>query len=570
MSHNHKRVNSNANDSSEGENDEWYNDVTEFLPSQLEGNPKGFVNYDDDIVRQEPLRKNFKLTEDDYIDEEEKGEDGDVFIPRMTEEEDNELAKILQGKMIHLRKRDDTIPFKNPPQIQQRFTKPDSDNNYDVSMGERDSVIPLILPGEPVFKADDNVFFNKLKEDVPIIRDIFVTTKAFDDAIVEIEVLFHTNLVRNMELVRQADNISRALGSIVYRYIYNFFEDYPDLGDSREFKVQVGFTAIFKKLKKMMIDKDDKQAVGNFDYLTFFKESMLTRNGLAIRFNSAEKSFKCTYNTTVDVINNCLDARNVPNMDSAWRYDSLKSATIKLYCYQVTMKKGGYYCPLPPKIANKKACINPNTPEGCFWWCVKVGLLLNKEAKIDYSRKEKDIKKEVHEVKKTHTKYQRPSSILRDCNEKGIAHYWKRNTKEKEESLRFSLNPGVKETIAVHQGDLPEDMPFDLKYYKKFCQLNPKIMLLVFTESDSGSVPVQLVFEGNVSPANECVRILFLGEKGEVGHYVCIKNFNRFLTNIDKCKDHKKIWCDYCGDYKLAKSAPCKHLKLKRKRIGKT
>ena len=144
----------------------------------------------------------------------------------MTEEEDNELAKILQGKMIHLRARDNTIPLRNPTQIQQRFTKPDSDNNYDVTMGERDSVIPLILPGEPVFKADDNVFFNKLKEDVPIIRDIFVTTKAFDDAIVEIEVLFHTDFVRNMELVRQANNISRALGSIVYRYIYNFFEDY--------------------------------------------------------------------------------------------------------------------------------------------------------------------------------------------------------------------------------------------------------------------------------------------------------------------------------------------------------
>ena len=67
----HKRANSNVNDSSEGENDEWYNDVIEFLPSQLEGNPKGYVNYDDDVIRQEPLKKNFKLTEDDYIDEEE-------------------------------------------------------------------------------------------------------------------------------------------------------------------------------------------------------------------------------------------------------------------------------------------------------------------------------------------------------------------------------------------------------------------------------------------------------------------------------------------------------------------
>lgn len=563
----HKRANSNVNDSSEGENDEWYNDVIEFLPSQLEGNPKGYVNYDDDVIRQEPLKKNFKLTEDNYIDEEEEEErgEGDVFIPRMTEEENDELSKILQGKMVHLRARDDTIPLSNPPQIQQRFVKPDEDNNYDITMGDRDSVTPLIFPEDDTFNADDSVFFEQLKEDVPSIRNVFVTTKAFDDAIVEIEVLFHANMLRNMELVRQADNICRALGTIVYRYIYNFYEEYPLLGDTREFKVQVGFTAIFKKLKKILIEKDDKQAVGNFEYLTFFKESMLTRNGLAIRFNSAEKSFKCTYNTTVDVINNCLDARNVPNMDSAWRYDTLKSATIKLYCYQVTIKKGGYYCALPPKIANKKACINPNTPEGCFWWCVKIGLLLNREEKIDYSRKEKDIRKEVHEVKKTHTKYQRVNNILKDCNEKGIAHYWKRDKKEKEETLRFSLNPGVKEIASIHQVDLPEDMPFDLKYYKKFCQLNPRIMLLVFAESECGSVPVQMVFEGNVSPANECVRILFLGEKGEIGHYVCIKNFNRFLHNIDKCKEHKKIWCDFCGDYKLAKSGPCKHLKLKKK-----
>ena len=76
----HKRANSNVNDSSEGENDEWYNDVIEFLPSQLEGNPKGYVNYDDDVIRQEPLKKNFKLTEDNYIDEEEEEERGEGDI----------------------------------------------------------------------------------------------------------------------------------------------------------------------------------------------------------------------------------------------------------------------------------------------------------------------------------------------------------------------------------------------------------------------------------------------------------------------------------------------------------
>lgn len=51
-------------------------------------------------------------------------------------------------------------------------------------------------------------------------------------------------------------------------------------------------------------------------------------DGVTVRFNNPVKAFKVTYNTVVDVINNCLDQRNVPNIDSTWRYDLLKYATV--------------------------------------------------------------------------------------------------------------------------------------------------------------------------------------------------------------------------------------------------
>ena len=74
-------------------------------------------------------------------------------------------------------------------------------------------------------------------------------------------------------------------------------------------------------------------------------------------------------------------------MDSSWRYASLKSAIIKLFCYRVVLRTGEGYCKLPPHIASKKACINPNCESGCFWWSIKIALILNREGKIDYKKK---------------------------------------------------------------------------------------------------------------------------------------------------------------------------------------
>lgn len=109
--------------------------------------------------------------------------------------------------------------------------------------------------------------------------------------------------------------------------------------NTREFKVQVGFSAIFKKLKKDIDLVKGKEVLnGNYDYLTFFKESLLTRDGVALKFNEPWTAFKCSVNTTIVIIINCLDTRNVPNMDIGWRYHSLKSATIKSFFYNTNMR----------------------------------------------------------------------------------------------------------------------------------------------------------------------------------------------------------------------------------------
>ena len=224
----------------------------------------------------------------------------------------------------------------------------------------------LIEPEET--EENEATFFAKMKAKCPSIREIRVITKAFDTAIEEIEVLFVRDIYKDANLYTNAFVIASIIGTIVYRYIDNFFKTHTDLQETREFKVQVGFNAIFKKLKKEVLHSTDlvQNFAGNYDYLTFYKESMLTRDGLPVKFNSADTAFRCASNTTIDVINNCLDARNVPNMDSSWRYASLKSAIIKLFCYRVVLRTGEGYCKLPPHIASKKACINPNCESGCF------------------------------------------------------------------------------------------------------------------------------------------------------------------------------------------------------------
>ena len=67
---------------------------------------------------------------------------------------------------------------------------------------------------------------------------------------------------------------------------------------------------------------------------------MISEDGQVVKFNTPDAAFKCTYNTTIKVINQCLDARNVPNLDSSWRYTVLRGATIRLFCFRSVVQMG--------------------------------------------------------------------------------------------------------------------------------------------------------------------------------------------------------------------------------------
>ena len=82
---------------------------------------------------------------------------------------------------------------------------------------------------------------------------------------------------------------------------------------------------------------------------------MITDEGQTVIFNTQDTTFKCTYNTTMKVINQCLDTRNVPNLDSSWRYMVLRGATIRLYCYEIVIQMGQGFRALPPHITAKKS-----------------------------------------------------------------------------------------------------------------------------------------------------------------------------------------------------------------------
>ena len=133
------------------------------------------------------------------------------------------------------------------------------------------------------------------------------------------------------------------------------------------------------------------------------------------------------------------------------------------------------------------------------------------------------------------------------------------------ERLIESETRDYKRNATLLQGTLPDDMELNNKLFDKFCLQNPRIMLSVFVESGNKAMPLKLIYEGNSSPANEVIKLLYLGLKDLYGHYVYIKDFNRFLTNIDSSKGRKKIWCKQCQSYRLAKSKPCKHMQMRQK-----
>lgn len=449
----------------------------------------------------------------------------DVYIPEMLPEENAELNNVLADKMR-------TIP------------------QVHIDLGFVDPLRPALgqkIPGVPIprpltteialINGNDLVFSNFLRTQCAYLRQSYISERGFGNSLLENHTDFLPDAVTDANIVGEADLLGRLVGTIVYRYMVIMMNNAQIRGSNIQFKVQVGFKCLFKKPKKSFDADGAPFYDGTFEYLTFTKESMLMEDGVALRFREPLVAFRCAYNTTIETINNCLDARNVPNMDSAWRFNVLREAIIRLFRFE-SIIPGGKYVPIPKIIASKKACINPKVDSGCFWWCVRLALILNNQEKIDYTKPEDMIKKEQHEVKKQHTEYQKSFNI-----KKAFAFL------------------GLEEPI---HGDLPENVPLDQKLFSTFCKLNPNLFLSVFIENEDSNIPIKLYFEENVGINRIPIKLLFLkSEDDDCGHFVVIKNFNRFLTNIDKCHGHKKVYCDICKNYSLAGYKPCKHIRMR-------
>ena len=154
------------------------------------------------------------------VDWRQMDEGGEPYIPPMSEQEQREVSRILDRKTRHMNEQDPGFRLERQ-QINRTFIFPERDDNYVMSRGS--AVRPFYNFASFQFNYPDEDFFAALRHRVPCIRNIFVTARAFDDAIIEIEVFFNSDELRNTLLINRAEDIARALGTIVYRYIFIFY-----------------------------------------------------------------------------------------------------------------------------------------------------------------------------------------------------------------------------------------------------------------------------------------------------------------------------------------------------------
>ena len=509
-----------------------------------------------------------------------------IQIPPLPQKDKKQLQRILVGKKRHLDEVDEEArsepryillnKFSEPVNEYSSFeindrgeamdceNEPPPDAMPTVDVDEYDAgMVPCLIADPQAMRicSDENLY-QLIPQYYPEFKKVSTSARAFNGAIIQMEANFNVREVEDALLYNKAKRISEVLSTLVYCYIDIFYARNPQHKRDREFKVQVLLAIVVKKLRK---DSQGRYIDGVYDYATHYKEAMITEEGRVVKFNTPDAAFKCTYNTSIKVINQSLDSLNVPNLDSSWRYAALRGATVRLFCFKSVVQIGQGFFELPPYIANKKACINPKSDHSCFWWAVKIGMILNrKDIPLDYDEEDEEKLKKVQEKRqKLFQKLQVLSNITKGCKYLGIIH----QTSPDGERLFETETKGGVRNAELLQGTLPDDMELDRKLFDKFCLQNPKLMLSVFVESGSKKMPVKMIYEGNNSPANERIKLLYLGQKDVYGHYVCIKDFNRFLTNAGTSVHHKKVWCEQCQRYRLATSDPCKHMKI-RKKLG--
>ena len=86
---------------------------------------------------------------------------------------------------------------------------------------------------------------------LPEFRKVKTSAEAFGKAIIQMQASFNVPQVEDANLYTRAKRIAEVLSTLVYHYIDIFYARNPHHREDREFKVQVGFSVVMKKLKKI-------------------------------------------------------------------------------------------------------------------------------------------------------------------------------------------------------------------------------------------------------------------------------------------------------------------------------
>lgn len=451
----------------------------------------------------------------DYMDE---------YIPPMSAQDKQKLKYISKQHVEHQEelRREAGIdePVNKKPKINERFEDPISeDNRLILNNGEEYQLlpnIPLDAPLEFAFKKIMEVADN-------IIVHISNANKGFNNSYMVIDCFLNSDTLRESGIEENGRVLAFCVGSIVEVVMRQFYHSNPNT--DVKFKVEVAFSCVLKKLQKL-----ENDTTGKWDYRTFIKNSMLMKDGRIISFNNPVNGFRCAFNTTIDVINECLDVLNAPDLDSSWQFCTVRSVRITLYAFTDLKVFGNGYTKIPANIQGKKACINPLCEKGCFWQAIKICLV------YEYC-----TKKERNNL----------------CRVKHCKEMWKK--------YKDKVN------IKINKGDLPRDsVPCDEKVFKKFSELNKDNNLAfgVFLPENNKDYPLRPFYtDENDSLTAKKVKLLFISPKecnAETGHYIAIVNHDKFLFNVGG-KHHKKILCERCHKCHIACRGPCIYQKIANK-----
>ena len=198
----------------------------------------------------------------------------DVIIPDMPAKERQKVHNILEAKREHLNQVDAEAANEPRRIIVNQYSLPiNEESEYTIldqaeaehckshhtqddaerigNEEEDEEFVPMLISDpDALRRCTDESLYRVIPEYYPEIKKVTTSAKAFNDAIVQIEVSFNAREIQDANLYTKAKRVGEVLSSLVYRFIDIFYAMNPQHSEDREFKVQVGFSVVMKKLKK--------------------------------------------------------------------------------------------------------------------------------------------------------------------------------------------------------------------------------------------------------------------------------------------------------------------------------